>query len=225
MNKILIVEDESVVALDIASALRKEGYEVVDIAEDSSSTFRALEYAQPDLIIMDININGAIDGIETSRQIKRIYDIPLIFLTAYNDKKTIDKAIQSNPKGYLIKPFKRRELYAAVLIALNTASKEEKIITLCDNCTYYPKHSALKRNNETIMLSNKEGSLLRLLLTHKNNVVPFGTIEYEIWPDKEVSTTTRRTLIYRLREKVGVEIIETIKEVGCILKMSPLLER
>ncbi len=218
MNKILIVEDESVVALDIASALRKEGYEIADIAEDCGSTFRAIERTHPDLIIMDVHINGAFDGIETSRRIQKVYGIPLIFLTAYNDRKTIDRAIQTAPKGYLIKPFKRRELYAAVSLALSDGHKEEKTIPLCDGCTYYPERAKLERNGEMITLSKKESTLLKLLLTHTNSVVSFEAIEYEVWPDKEVSTTTRRTLIHRLREKVGGAIIETMKEVGCILK-------
>jgi DNA-binding response OmpR family regulator len=218
MNKILIVEDESVVALDIASALRKEGYEVVDIVEDSNAAFDAIEKKHPDLIVMDIHIDGTIDGIDTSRRIKATYDIPLIFLTAYNDKKTIDRAVQTVPKGYLIKPFKRQELYAAVALALNASSYSEKIISVSDGCLYYPERSRLEHSGKDFALTKKEKQLLELLLIHRDNVVPFECIEYELWPEKEVSATTRRTLIYRLREKVGNDVIQTIKDIGCILE-------
>lgn len=218
--KILIVEDESLVALEIKSALKKEGYSIVGTVTSSNEVFKVIENEIPDLIMMDINIDGPINGIETSRRIKIIYNIPIIFLTAYSDKSTIDEAISTSPKSYLIKPFKRQELYASVALALADNEKSsQNIISISKKCIYYPELSKLDIKSEIILLSKKEKQLLDLLLTYINKLVPIETIEYELWPDKSISATTRRTLIHRLREKVGKECIKTIKDQGCILEI------
>lgn len=219
MKKILVVEDETLVALDIASALKKEGYLVIDTVESAEEAFKAIEDDLPDLILMDINIDGPINGIEASRRILAVYDIPVVFLTAYNDKDTIDKAIQVSPAGYLIKPFKRQELYAAVALAMaKNAQPSAMQIVISKECIYHPDVSELVKPELKTSLTKKEKQLLDLLLSYKNTLVPFEAIEYELWPDKSISATTRRTLIHRLREKVGNESIKTIKDHGCIIE-------
>lgn len=218
--KILIVEDESLVALEIASVLKKEGYFITGTVASAEDAFREIERDVPDLVFMDINIDGSIDGVEASRRIQAIYDIPVVFLTAYSDKSTIDAAIETSPAGYLIKPFKRQELYAAVTLGISKKGKASaKKIHLLKECVYYPDISELVKVTETIALTKKEKQLLDLLLTYKNTIVSNETIEYDLWPDKSVSSTTRRTLIYRLRDKVGSDSIKTVKDFGCILEI------
>lgn len=218
--KILIVEDESLVALEIASALKKEGYLITATVKSAEEAFDSIEEDTPDLILMDINIIGSMNGIEASHQIKEIYNIPLIFLTAYNDRGTIEKAIHTSPVSYLIKPFKRQELYIAVTLAMSKKHKTQVFkIDLSKECLYYPEVSEIVKGSKKIPLTKKEKQLLDLLLNHQNSLVPFDTIEYELWPDKTVSATTRRTLIHRLREKIGKNI-KTIKDFGCILERS-----
>jgi len=220
MKKILIVEDETLVALDIASALKKEGYIVTDTVESAEEAFTAIENTSPDLILMDINIDGPINGIEASRRIQEVQDIPIVFLTAYNDKTTIDKAIKTSPSGYLIKPFKRQELYAAVTLAIAKNSQPLPVeVVISKECVYYPDMSELVKLEIKTSLTKKEKQLLDLLLSYKNTLVSFENIEYELWSDKVVSATTRRTLIHRLREKVGGENIKTIKDFGCMLNI------
>ena len=218
--KIMIVEDEALVAMEIASALKKEGYLVTNTVDSAEKAFKAIENNLPDLILMDININGAINGIEASQRINAIYEIPVVFLTAYNDKSTINSAVATSPIGYLIKPFKRQELYAAVTLGMNKNPKNSPLmIHLSKECIYQPNIAELQKVSETIPLTRKEKQLLDLLLTHKNSVVSFETIEYELWSDKSVSSTTRRTLTHRLREKIGSNNIKTIKDFGCILEI------
>jgi len=217
-EKILIVEDEALVGLEISSALQKERYSVTGIVDNAEDAFQKIEKDMPDLVIMDININGDINGIEASHIIEYDYKIPIIFLTAYNDKATINKAIESSPSGYLIKPFDRQALYAAVSLALSNRAKEE-LITLSQECQYKANASELYKNGQSISLTPKEKQLLELLLRNSNKLVLFTTIESELWPDKLVSVTTRRTLIHRLREKLGAQTIETKKDQGCILKI------
>lgn len=218
-NQILIVENESLVAMEISSALEKENYVVTEIVDNAEDAFKSIEENIPDLVMMDINIDGETDGIEASHIIEYDYKIPIIFLTAYSDSHTINKAIESSPSAYLIKPFKRQELYAAVSLAISKSLKRKpEFIELYDGCVYKPDASELEMSTQTISLTKKEKQLLDLLLEHKGNVVAFETIELELWPDKEVSVTTRRTLIHRLREKLGRALIGTKKDIGCSLK-------
>ena len=217
-HKILIVEDESLVALEIASALKKENYTITDIVDNAEDAYNSIQDNMPDLVMMDININGEENGIETAETINHDYKLPIIFLTAYNDKTTINKAIEASPSAYLIKPFNREQLYAAVSLGISQNVKvSPESITLLDDCIYKPKASVLEKNLQTITLTKKEKQLLELLLEYKGNVLPFETIEHELWPDKIVSVTTRRTLIHRLREKIGKDSIESKKDQGCIL--------
>jgi len=92
------------------------------------------------------------------------------------------------------------------------------MIQLSCNCIYQSDKSEIKKVSEHIALSTKEKLLLDLLVEKKNELVTFESIEKEVWPDKKVSATTRRTLIHRLREKVGAQSIKTVKDFGCILE-------
>lgn len=104
-TKILIVEDERIVAIDIKATLEDEGFEIVDIVISGEEAIKKALDLKPDLILMDIFLKGQLTGIEATQQIKEKIDIPVIFLTAYEDKKTMEKAQETNPLGYIIKPF------------------------------------------------------------------------------------------------------------------------
>jgi DNA-binding response OmpR family regulator len=218
--KILIVEDESLVALEISSALKKEGYSVTGTSSNAKDAFKSIEENLPDLILMDINIDGPVNGIEVSSRINTTYDIPVVFLTAYKDRETIDSAIKTSPSGYLIKPFKRQELYAAITLCMSKKVESSHVKEhVLSECIYYPHNSELLKDTQKISLTKKEKQLLDLLLTCQNSIVSFDKIEYELWSDKSVSPTTRRTLIHRLREKIGGENIKTVKDFGCVLEI------
>lgn len=117
-KKIVIVEDEWIVARDLKNSLIKLGYEVYAIASYGMEALESIKINSPDLILMDIKIKGEMDGIETAQRMRTLYDIPVILVTAYGDKETISKAVSSNASAYLIKPFKSRELQASIEIPL-----------------------------------------------------------------------------------------------------------
>ncbi|MCB0729464.1 MAG: PAS domain S-box protein [Ignavibacteriae bacterium] len=126
--KILVVEDESIVSLEIQSRLEELGYEVagaVYSGEDAVSTSKEIS---PDLILMDINLRGDIDGIEAANQIKGALNIPIIYMTAYADEETIQRAKVSEPYAYIIKPIEVRELLTSIEIALFKSQMEKKLI-------------------------------------------------------------------------------------------------
>ena len=113
-RRILIVEDEAVTSVLLEKTLKELGYEVVGSAFDGAEAINLAREKQPDIILMDIRIQGDMDGIETAKRIYQQYKIPIIYLTAHSDDDTIKRAVDSGPFGYLIKPFKERELYSNI---------------------------------------------------------------------------------------------------------------
>jgi CheY-like chemotaxis protein len=116
--KILIVEDELLIAHHLSRKLEKFGYLVVDIVSSGEDALASLQHNQPDLVLMDIVIQGNIDGIETASQIYQLYDIPVIYLTAYADNETLERAEKTGAYGYLLKPFKEQALNATIKMAM-----------------------------------------------------------------------------------------------------------
>ena len=125
--KILVVEDESIVAKDIQNTLKKLGYEVTGVVSSGEKAIREVEENRPDLILMDIMLKGDQTGIEAAKSIKERFSVPVIFLTAYADDSTLNKAKITEPYGYIIKPFKERELQTTVEMALYKYEKDEEV--------------------------------------------------------------------------------------------------
>lgn len=127
-QKILIVEDESIVAMDIQQSLIKLGYDVLGVA---STGVKALEYLtkrkKPDLILMDIMIKGDMTGVDVAEEVNKNHKIPVIFLTAYADDQTLEKAKLTNPYGYILKPFKEVDLKTNIEVALHKYKVNSKV--------------------------------------------------------------------------------------------------
>ena len=122
-EKILIVEDEDIVAADIKEALESFGYGVCGRAISCETALSLVQEQKPDLILMDIKLEGDKDGVQTVAEIKSQFDIPVIYLTAYADDKTFARAKITEPYGYILKPFKEMELKMAVELALHRHSE------------------------------------------------------------------------------------------------------
>jgi PAS domain S-box-containing protein len=120
-GKVLIVEDEPIVALDLQQEVEQFGCEVVGLAESADEALMAVEANRPDLTLMDVRIVGSMDGIQTARLLRDMYQVPAIFLTSYSDELTLSRAAREMPYGYLTKPFQHRELKAALRVGLHRA--------------------------------------------------------------------------------------------------------
>ncbi|MEI7594397.1 MAG: response regulator [Bacteroidota bacterium] len=140
--KILIVEDESIVAKDIQNSLKKLGYNVPTIVSSGDKAIKEVEESKPDLILMDIILKGDMDGIEAANIIRENYNIPVIFLTANADDKTVSKARIAEPYGYIIKPFREKELQTTIEMALY---KHEKVAEMKKERDYY--YSIVENND------------------------------------------------------------------------------
>lgn len=116
--RILIVEDEGLVARDLAQRLRNMGHTVVGIVASGRAAVEQTAELHPDLILMDIHLQGEMDGVDTASEIRFVYDVPVIYLTAYADDETLRRAKVTEPFGYILKPFEERELQVIIEMAL-----------------------------------------------------------------------------------------------------------
>lgn len=129
-NKVLVVEDEIVIAKDIKMTLEDYGYNVVGIVTTGKKALKMVEETRPDLVCMDIALDGEMDGIEAAGIINSKFGVPSIYITAHADEKILERAKKTGPFGYLMKPFQNKELHASIQMALykHKAQKEQKKI-------------------------------------------------------------------------------------------------
>lgn len=125
--KILIVEDELLIAQNVSRKLKKMGYEVVDIVSSGEMAVQTAIEQHPNLVLMDIVIQGEMDGIDAATKIREQCHIPVIYLTAYADEKTLERAKLTEPLGYILKPFKDRDLRVTIEIALSRHQAELEV--------------------------------------------------------------------------------------------------
>ncbi len=222
-TKILIVEDETIVALDIKNALIKLGFEVTGMVTNYDDALKSAKSNRPDILLSDIRLENSKNGIEIAQEIQKIAPTPIIYLTAFSDDETISDAIKTNPISYMIKPFKRDELKLNILLAKYKMTKSNEV-TIPNDCIklgfgfyFHEKDKILYFENMSIKLSQKEKELLSILIDAKGQIVTLETLEYLLWSEKPVSSSTLRTLLYRLRAKLEHKLIETIPSVGCRL--------
>jgi len=125
--RLLIVEDEIIIAKDLEQHLRGWGYQVVGLVATGEEAFQLAVDLRPDLVLMDIRLNGEIDGIETTARILEHLDLPVIYLTAHSDERTLNRAKITHPLGYLIKPVDFPTLHASIEMAIYTHSISKQL--------------------------------------------------------------------------------------------------
>ncbi len=219
MNKsVLIVEDESIVAMEIESYIQQLGCHVVGIASNAKDAYKYAMQKKPDLILMDVSLKGDIDGIEIASKIKSEMDVFIIYLTAFSDTATIERAVKTDPSAYLSKPFNRQELFAAIKIAFAQVQKLQKnsshTVVLDEEFHYNLDEKQLFCRGEHVDLTQQESRLFELLLASRNSTLDIYTVETTLWPDKTPNENRRRALISRLRAKLKHQFLETLSGIG-----------
>jgi PAS domain S-box-containing protein len=154
-GKILIVEDEPIVALDLHQEIQQMGCEVVGVAESADEALLAVSTCRPDLALMDIRIVGSMDGIQTARLLSSLYGTPSVFLTSYSDETTIARAARAMPYGYLTKPFQSGELKATLHVALHRARLDAR-----QNAAHHTMARTMDGMREGVLLLSSEGRVL-----------------------------------------------------------------
>jgi DNA-binding response OmpR family regulator len=116
---VLIVEDEGHVAAFTRKCLESMGYEVTGVASDADLAFKAATVRRPDLVLMDIGLDGPMDGTDAAREMRLQYNLPVVFLTGSTDERTLERAKQAEPLAYIVKPFEPKELQATIETAIH----------------------------------------------------------------------------------------------------------
>ncbi|HEY1407042.1 MAG TPA: response regulator, partial [Spirochaetota bacterium] len=124
--QILVVEDEALAAAGIIDMLSSFGYGTIEPALTGEDALSKCEILKPDLVLMDIRLRGALDGIAAATEIRTRFRIPVIYITAHSDIDTIERVKKTEPYGYILKPFGERDLYLTVEIAVNKFQMEKR---------------------------------------------------------------------------------------------------
>jgi DNA-binding NarL/FixJ family response regulator len=185
--RILIVEDEPIISDDIESTLISNHYDIAGKAYSSTQAVDMLINRYPDLVLLDISIKGDKDGIDIATIIREKYHIPFIYLTSFSDKLTLDRAKLTMPYGYIVKPFKDRDLLTAIELGMYRFSTENNISPLIK------ENVELKFN---LLLTKMEYSILLLIWEGKSNKAMGETLF--------ISINTVKTHIKNLYEKFEV---------------------
>jgi signal transduction histidine kinase len=150
-TRVIIVEDERIVALHLRQQLSKLGYDVVGVAASGEHALRLINDVHPDVVLMDIHIEGAMDGIETAERIPEELLMPVIYLTAYSDEMTLARARSTRPYGYLLKPFSQRELHATIQMVL-----ERRRADLASRDNEARLEQMVEARTEELVIANRE---------------------------------------------------------------------
>lgn len=153
-QRILIVEDEKIIALDLRRRLEKFGYEVTATASTADEAVSAAAAEPPDLVLMDVMLTGSQDGISAAEAIRRQNPVPIVFLTAYADEETLERAKHVEPVGYVLKPFKERELYTTIEMALYK-SRVDRLLRRHERLF----HSILSSTGDGIIATDRSNSV------------------------------------------------------------------
>lgn len=212
MKKLLVVEDNWMMAYMIEDVAHILNIEVIGVATSWSEAEKILALQKPDFAILDININGEVDGINVARLLKE-QGIHFLFLTAYKDIDTIEEATELSPLAYLVKPITPENLMATFLLAIKKIEQklpDKKIFS------YSAKNNdVLYRGKPIANLSKSERRVLGLLVKNIGHTVGYESFFYDIDGDLESnSEASLRNIVAKLRKKCPALVIKNVKDVG-----------
>ncbi|MBL1209225.1 MAG: EAL domain-containing protein [Geminocystis sp. GBBB08] len=228
--KIFIVEDEIIAAESLTVDLENLGYEVVGKANSGEKALQQINKTNPDLVLMDINIQGEINGITLTEELTKTHSIPVVYLTAYADQETLSRALKTSPFGYIVKPYKREDLASSIIIALQKYKEIEHIksqiieqreklnfISKFDEVTQLPNQLSLVENFNAILevfyqqltyqKEFNQNDLPQLIPIFYLNFNRFKLIRDELGQD--VGNMLLKALVKRLKVNLSQETIIT----------------
>jgi DNA-binding response OmpR family regulator len=228
--------------MDLEGALCEANYNVVAIASSGSEALEAVKECHPNLVLMDIHLDGEMDGIMSATLIRKEFNVPIIYLTAHSDDATLERAQESLPYGYIVKPFNERELYSMIKMALFKHEQEQKeylahqqlknenqvmsaqleehhllestLVSLGEHYVYNREEKTLLFDNAPLKLTKKECAFLEIMVQNVGHTVSFENLEQSIWDDGVPGEGTLRSLVRRVRDKLEEPLIENITGFG-----------
>lgn len=174
-TKVLIAEDDFVVAKNLGITLEERGYQILSISESGEELLQNLSKEVPDIVIMDINLAGLMDGVEVTSLIKSKTNIPVLYLTSDRDQRTLERAKLTNPDGYLIKPFDDDELVSSIEIALHrhhlNAGNQKESTVVSDSHLFVKVRNRLEKVKFEDVRYLEANDIYSILVTHQNNFI------------------------------------------------------
>ncbi|WP_456458682.1 LytR/AlgR family response regulator transcription factor [Reichenbachiella sp.] len=177
MISVLIVEDELIIANDLQDILESNNYHVIGIAKSYDLAINKLSAKQPDIVLLDIQIDGSKDGIDLANTIRNEYEIPFVFISSHTDRATLDRAKESKPNGFLVKPFEDEDVFVAVEMALSNFSKEQnnnqdnQDFTINESLFIRQKNTAIKVAYDDILYASSDANYCTLYTDDKKFVM------------------------------------------------------
>lgn len=230
---VLIVEDEFISSEYLFQILDSLGIESIFKATNAKDAHEIVKNNQIDLVFMDINIKGGMDGIKCSALLNEEYFIPIIFTTAYGDTNTISEAKEENIFGYLIKPFQTSDVEATLNVAISSINRIKKFqeikndeisyeedIDLGENYIYNFESKTLTFKNTPETLTKKELEVLDMLCKNINKNISYEYIKDTVWLSKDITDSRIRDIISRLKKKIPHINIENISNFGYVLRIN-----
>ncbi|MDD2829057.1 MAG: response regulator [Sulfuricurvum sp.] len=218
---VLIVEDEPLVSLFIKKIVLDMGENIVGVCYNSDDAINILTQHKPNLIFMDINIQGSLDGISVVKKVFMPQKPTIFFVSAYNDQNTIHEALSTNPYSYIVKPIKESDIQIAINLARKVQNKiiiPDKNHIVYNHEIYYEVSSKeIFIRNVPFVISGVEKKLLDLFMNNINRTLTINEIKIAVWEEKKVSIITIRDLVSSLRKKLPELNIKTTFGVGYIL--------
>jgi len=222
-ESLMIVEDEVLTRHFLQSVAEKLGIRVLGTCNNGADLLEKLSVERPEMILMDINILGPIDGLQTVRQIYRQHPVPIIFITAYADSDTLSEAMSLSPYGFIAKPVTPKQLEIALNLACvrcrENGLRIQDILSLPEGFAYRKSSATLLKNGDAVRLSKRERLLLQLLTEHPGIPVPFTELETVLWPESAPGPDALPSLIKRFRQKTSKELIVNLYGDGYTLRL------
>jgi len=220
---VLFAEDDKIMKEQITEVLEML-FKKVFLAEDGEKAYELYLQSRPDIIISDIkmpNMNG-LQFIEKIRQSD--YETPVVLLTSFTEQDMLVHAVNLSIDGYIIKPVELKILISTINKAMKRMQKNQGLIPLTHNIFYNSGTQELYHNSVVIQLGSKELELIKLLITHRARTVSKEEISAELWPFESSCDSAIKSLILRIRKKIGGDIIISVRGVGYRLDTRNLSE-
>jgi len=221
MMNVTIIEDEIITALFLQDTLDELGHDVLGIFDNSEAVLGFCKDVVPlDLAFVDIQINGPLDGIETAKELKKIYpDISIVFITSFKDTETISRAKEVKPNGYLIKPVIDSDIEAIMMIAesLKDNSILDENIVEVDEYIYHKDLKEIYKDENLIYLSKNERICLDCMISNMNSYTTQENLILNIWDGENNRVASLRELMFRLRKKLPQLNIKSVPNIGYVL--------
>ena len=220
---LMIVEDEVLTRRFLQSVAEKLGIRVLGTCDNGSTLLKMLATERPEMILMDINIRGPIDGLQTVQRIYRDHPVPIVFVTAYTDSETLAEAMRLSPYGFVAKPVTPKQLEIALQLACircrETGDAAPTALQLPEDFVYDRSAGTLVHKSIQVRLSKKERLLMDLLAKNPGQPVSFSTLEAALWPQAAPGQDALPSLIKRFRQKTSKSLILSHYGDGYTLKL------